>query len=332
MGPPAAEFRSAVALFHLLANKKYLGLTTHKGKTYEGQHEAIVDAELFEAVQARLAERSNPTTSAEAKRRVSLLAGMIRDEHGRPMSPFHTTRHGRRYSYYASHPGDRSRLQALRLPAGELDAAVRGALSDLLSNSAALHGQYTQLEPHQLFALLGQCAGLAERIRLMSVAEARLLLNKLMLDVIVSRDRVAASISSRALLEDAEIDCESDARLLLAVRTTTVAYGHEQRLRLDPLGRKSTPRDARLVELIARAFASRDELLGLTSKELEAMPVTQHRHLERIARLAYLAPQIVRAIIDGRQPRTLTARELARMGLLPLSWSEQLAMLGFGPA
>ena len=74
------------ALYHLLANQTYLGLTVHKTKVYQGQHEAIVDAELFEAVQAKLAERTNPRTSAKARRCVSLLAGMIHDELGRPMS------------------------------------------------------------------------------------------------------------------------------------------------------------------------------------------------------------------------------------------------------
>ena len=59
------------------------------------------------------------------------------------------------------------------------------------------------------------------------------------------------------------------------------------------------------------------------------MPATQYRHLERTARLAYLAPDIVRAIVDGRQPKSLSARTLARLGSLPLSWSEQREMLGF---
>lgn len=320
------------ALLHLLSNRTYLGLTTHKGKAYEGQHEAIVDARLFEAVRAKLADGANPVTSQGARRRVSLLAGMIHDEHGRPMSPYHTKNNGRRYSYYASHPGDRSRRHALRLPAGELDAAIRTALIKLLTDSHSLHSQHQHLEPQQLFALLDHCIDLAERIRAMSVAEARLLLTKLSFEVTVSREIIEASISSQALLEHAEIGCQTDARLSLSVRTTTTAYGHEQRLRLDPPAQGTTPRDARLVELVARAFASRDELLALAPDEVAAMPVTQHRHLERTARLAYLAPDIVRAIIDGRQPKKLTARELARLGSLPLSWTEQRVMLGFEPA
>ena len=46
----------------------------------------------------------------------------------------------------------------------------------------------------------------------------------------------------------------------------------------------------------------------------------------------YLAPDIVRAIFDGHQPKSLNARTLARLGSLPLSWSEQRAMLGFAAA
>lgn len=320
------------ALYHLLSNRTYLGLTIHKGKAYEGQHDAIVDPELFEAVRVTLAERGNPVTSAGAKRRVTLLGGMIRDEHGRPMSPYHTTNHGRRYSYYASNPNDGSRQQALRLPSGELDAAVRNALTHLLASSHELHRHFQELEPDQLFALLDHCADLAARIRTMTVAEVRLLLNKLDLCVTVSRGRIEASIGSQALLGQADIERESDARIELIVPTTIASFGHEQRLRLDPPGQVTRPRDARLVDLVARGFASRDQLLALAPEELAAMPVTQHRHLERITRLAYLAPDIVRAIIDGRQPKTLSARELARLGSLPLSWTEQRAMLGFAPA
>ena len=159
-----------------------------------------------------------------------------------------------------------------------------------------------------------------------------MLLDALDLQVTVSRERIDASIASRALLAQADILHETDARIGLIVPTTIASFGHEQRLRLDPPAKGMQPRDARLIDLIARGFASRDQLLTLTPDELSAMPVTQHRHLERTARLAYLAPDIVRAIIDGGQPKKLTARELARLGSLPLSWTEQRAMLGFEPA
>ena len=164
----------------------------------------------------------------------------------------------------------------------------------------------------------------------MTIAEVRLLFDQLCLRAVVSADRLEASINSRALLELADLESEEeDTRIELAVPTTTASFGHEQRLRLDPPADSSTPRDARLVELVARGFATRDQLLELTEREVQEMGKTEYRHVERTARLAYLAPDIVRAIVDGRQPRSLNARTLARLGSLPLSWSDQRRMLGF---
>lgn len=53
------------------------------------------------------------------------------------------------------------------------------------------------------------------------------------------------------------------------------------------------------------------------------MHSSEYRHVERTARLAYLAPDIVRAILDGCQAKPLNACTLARQGSLPLSWVEQ---------
>nr|WP_166180995.1 recombinase family protein [Altererythrobacter segetis] len=317
------------AVYHLLANPVYIGLTRHRQKTYPGQHDAIVEAELFDAVQARLAERTNPRTSPRAKRCVSLLAGLIYDEKGRPMSPCHTRNHGRRYSYYASNKADGSKESALRLPAGELDAAVRNALTSLLANSGTLRSHLPEIEASDYFALADHCNDLAERLRAMTISEVRNLFSQLRLEAVVSRHEVAATISSQALLALADLEHHADARVSLAVPTIAATFGHEQRLRLDAPTSGAMPRDARLVELVARGFASRDQLLAMDGQELAAMRLTQYRHLERTARLAYLAPDIIRAILDGRQPKSLSARMLARLGSLPMSWSEQRVMLGF---
>lgn len=217
----------------------------------------------------------------------------------------------------------------MRLPAGDLDAGVRSALIALLANSDGLRRHSPTLEPSQLFTLLGHCIDLSERLRAMTIAEVRQIFDQLSLRAVVSTDRLEASIGSQALLGLAEVESETDTRIELEVPTTIASFGHEQRLRLDPPAGSSIPRDARLVELVARGFASRDRLLKLPVGELSAMATTEYRHLERTARLAYLTPDIVRAIVDGRQPRSLNARTLARLGSLPLSWSEQRAMLGF---
>jgi site-specific DNA recombinase len=45
--------------------------------------------------------------------------------------------------------------------------------------------------------------------------------------------------------------------------------------------------------------------------------------------LAFLAPDIVEAILAGTQPVDLTAETLARRADLPRSWSEQKSLFGF---
>ena len=51
------------------------------------------------------------------------------------------------------------------------------------------------------------------------------------------------------------------------------------------------------------------------------------RYVGRLIRLAFLAPDIVESVVEGRQPTTLTAEALTRRIELPLSWSAQRTAL-----
>ena len=48
-----------------------------------------------------------------------------------------------------------------------------------------------------------------------------------------------------------------------------------------------------------------------------------------LLRLATLAPSIVQAILEGRQPASLTRLRLANITNLPIDWPGQRAALGF---
>ncbi|UNK81425.1 hypothetical protein MNQ96_04460 [Sphingopyxis granuli] len=78
--------------------------------------------------------------------------------------------------------------------------------------------------------------------------------------------------------------------------------------------------DPKLVTLIAKAHRARADLFsGAASRG--------NRHIERLARLAYLAPDITAAILEDDQPRTLTSRKLLKRPALPLGWDEQRRVL-----
>ncbi len=87
-----------------------------------------------------------------------------------------------------------------------------------------------------------------------------------------------------------------------------------------------SPSESSLIQALARAWRWQEQLESgeLTSiTELAEANGVDTSLARRVLRLTSLAPQLVEAIVDGRQPEGLTLRQLARG--IPLSWDEQLA-------
>src|ERR1700704_3641041 len=89
------------ALYHLLQNRIYLGEVVHKGISYPGEHERIIDEELWSAVQDKL-EANRGTRRRSRLETGSLLGGLIFDDRGNLMSPNYSIRRGKRYRYYVN--------------------------------------------------------------------------------------------------------------------------------------------------------------------------------------------------------------------------------------
>ena len=90
--------------------------------------------------------------------------------------------------------------------------------------------------------------------------------------------------------------------------------------------------NAGLAAMIAEAFAVQNQLLSGSDASIEAMTERLgigKGHLTSLVRLSYLAPDIVRALLKGRQPVELTPTRLLRLSKdLPHDWSEQGQFLG----
>ena len=90
--------------------------------------------------------------------------------------------------------------------------------------------------------------------------------------------------------------------------------------------------DARLVKLLIKARRFNATLLDSDGVPFAALVKRQGvspSYFTRLVRLSYLAPDITEAILDGRQPRDLTADKLLAHSRLPLGWHEQRTVLGF---
>jgi DNA invertase Pin-like site-specific DNA recombinase len=111
------------ALWKQLNNRLYLGEISHKGKPYPGQHSAIIDQALWDAVQAVFADNLNARRTDTWARRVddALLRGLLYTADGERLQPSFTTKaNGKRYRYYVPHRT--LRYGADRHPIGMLPA------------------------------------------------------------------------------------------------------------------------------------------------------------------------------------------------------------------
>ncbi len=88
-------------LYRILGNAIYIGGIVHKGTRHAGQHPAIIDRDIWDAVQARLAANAHVRRTGVNNKESSLLAGLVFDSSERRLTGTHAVKHGKRYRYYA---------------------------------------------------------------------------------------------------------------------------------------------------------------------------------------------------------------------------------------
>ena len=115
-------------LYKLLGNRVYLGEAVHKGKSYPGEHRAIIDRDVWDKVHSILSENSRRRGNHVRSATPALLKGVIRcGSCNRSMAPSHAQKNGRRYRYYVCQNAIKSGHDSCpvrSLPAGEIEDAV----------------------------------------------------------------------------------------------------------------------------------------------------------------------------------------------------------------
>ena len=167
------------ALYTLLQNRLYRGEIAHQDNIYAGQHDAIVDADLWDIVQAKLAANRHERSLAVGAEEPSLLSGLIVDENGNRMSPTHAVKKGKRYRYYISAvlvTGIRSKqLKGRRIPAGDIEGLVLDRLRAFFASETEVADAIAtlDLDASTQRLVLQRSAQLAERWRTLGSLEIR---------------------------------------------------------------------------------------------------------------------------------------------------------------
>ena len=260
----------------------------------------------------------------------SPLAGKLFDESAQALTPTHSVKNERRHRYYVSRAllaesPSATAGNGWRLPGKEIEPTVAAAAATLLEDKSALVTAIRQrgIEADRIASILGQASMWVGRLKSGAQGQA--------LAALVDRVELTRSGFKLALRLPTSLESPSDTLTLHQfVPLTMKKRGVELRLVIQNEPPSSSKADLVLLKTIARAQRWFDQLLSGQTKSLAAIAAREglnYRFVGKIIRMAFLAPEIVEAIAEGRQPPELSSELLTKRIRLPLDWGAQKRLL-----
>ena len=333
-------------LSRILSNSLYIGEVEHKGARYPGEHAPIIDRAVWDAVHAKLTTNAVGRRSGANAKWPSLLAGLLHDQTGARFSPTHTRKGSRRYRYYLTSPSDPG--PDWRLPAPAIEGIVIEQIDNLLKDERRTidAAQLTDLTSRQIKAALRRAGELGEQLSRMAPAGQRDLLLNIVDRIVIQEGQLSIQVDRRKLqiylvgnraqtIGTNPTRDESDHSIKtygLDVPLEIRRRGVEMKLVVAGRSTPSASPDPKLLCLIANAHRWFSELRSGDAKSVHDLAARYGVHWADVSRtlpLAFLAPDIVEAILIGCQPVDLTVTRLRRMQNPPTSWAHQRQLLGF---
>jgi site-specific DNA recombinase len=269
----------------------------------------LIDRALFDAVQRRLTEQRSHHVRTRT-RSEALLRGLLFDSAGNRMVPTHATKHGVRYRYYVSQPYLRGQTKPppgliIRVPATEIERTVAKAVGE--------HSRHIFAERESTAGLLADVARIEVRkstlaLWLKAAGEGQ---REVDVDHLAAVDRAPS-----LLIPWTKPPPKRFKEVLLPAAI--------ERHRVRPI---KIERRAALLKSIARGRTWLDEIIS-DSTTVEDIAVRQKcsvRHVNMTISLAFIAPGLVKAAVEGRLPRGIGVAALRDP---PAEWSLQFARLG----
>jgi DNA invertase Pin-like site-specific DNA recombinase len=299
------------SLFYLLRNRFYIGEVKYKGEILPGEQPAIMERNLFDAVQQKLTDQWSHRNHAKTKSD-HLLTGLLYDDAGHRMVPTHATKAGIRYRYYASLPHLNGESKTVSV--GSVSRIPATDVEDIIVKSVHEYLVAQRAQPTAGGTLADDRSLIAEHVAGIDVHKDRLIIRFKTAEEAHSTDSQTLSIPwqkppsrrSRQILIPFGV-------LRNEVRPTRIE------------------RRARLVNAIARGRRWLDEIVSGSATNIEQIATRQKcsvRQVNMTVSLAFLAPDLVKAAVEGRLPRGIGVERLRDA---PAEWSRQFEALGLNP-
>jgi len=315
-------------IYHILTNPIYAGRIRHHAKIYPGKHQPIIKPDVWDQLQEQLQAKAvrsrlgKGRNQGGGKKQVSLLTGKVFDETGDRLTPSHTnTAKGRRLRYYVSHRLIRSSGKkdpgGWRLPGPELESAVAKLVAEYLNEPDVAANIVSDATTEELVLFQERLSELGQKsqppgTKIFSFIER----------IDIGRGKISAALDQEAMAEFLNI---SPGRINGSLMATSLEFRHRKRgveTRIILAG-SAAPRDETLFRNLARANRYLAMIIsGQTFTEIGAIEGVTGRRIQQLIELAFLAPEVIRDVFEGRQPIGLTTEWLLRNAYSPI-WQDQ---------
>lgn len=317
-------------LYHILTNPIYAGRIRHKAQVYPGQHPAIIEPDRWDALQERLSDAAAVARVGKErgqgrpnKKQVSLLVGRVFDETGDRLSPSHTkSAKGRRLRYYISHRLMRSKdPTAWRLPALELEAVVAKLVQSHLILPKVMAGLIHDATAEDILHINQKIEQLCKpAYNEADESHKQLLTLPERVDLKPGQISISLSKSDLCTLLDTDPDRLNTEHLELTSEFQMRKRGVETKLILNGVGQQ---RDVTLIKNIAKARRYLDMIIaGQSYADIAAIEGVSKYRIQKLINFAFLAPDVMRDVCEGKQPTALTTEWLLQHPVAPI-WQDQ---------
>jgi site-specific DNA recombinase len=332
------------ALYCLLQNPVYVGKVRHRDAIYAGEHEGVIPEQLWDKVQERLKANCKTRRTGSNAKSPSLLVGLLFDPDGNRFTPFHADKRGKRYRYYVSqgkiHGRPAASSSPTRIPARDIEEIICGRIQSLLrspeellkatgaqsSDAAVCEALVTA---GKQFAKAWPSRSMSEQREFLRDGIGRIVVHETGLQIAVVQSALRALLLGEQTSNNGN---STQSVFTITIEARVNRCGWEVRLVVP--GGNGTQIPARpalpLIKAVARVHRWPEKIMRgefQSRHSIAQFAKVDQRYAGRILQFAFLAPDIIEAILEGRQPADLTVQKLLRG--LPLSWTEQRKRLGF---
>lgn len=316
------KYFSKGQLYHLLANKIYIGKITHKDKIYDGEHEAIICDEIFEKVQKLLYENKIDKTCGVKCSSNSLLAGLIYDDLGNKMTPSHSNSHGRRYRYYISRAlkNNEETGSVSKIPAGEVEKFVIETTKEFLQDKKQIQkivSEYKISKQNKLIYIAQDIQDYSEP-KLIRAIIHKIMVSKNLIEITYNETSIKKVLNALANNQEIVVPDKNEelTPIVISKNIKITQLSRNDNILILNAKEYDTPEpNPYLVNAIVKSFYYHKQIqAGKTIEDLQAEEgLKDSKYIRNIMNLKYIFPQLTEQILTGTQPKYLSLQKLITM-------------------